>query len=102
MIKSSYNKKSREAHNDTRSVMRILSNINRYHLMSLLISTKRNLCVYELSEHIGLSQSATSHQLAYLEARGVVKSIRIGRTKCYFPTHTNLTKKIRTVINALK
>jgi DNA-binding transcriptional ArsR family regulator len=35
-----------------------------------------NICVYKLSEAVDISQSATSHQLAYLEARGIVKSVR--------------------------
>ena len=82
--------------------MKILSNSNRYDLMKLLINTKRDLCVYELSENVGISQSATSHQLAYLEAQGVVKSIRMGKTKCYLPTDAPLTKKVAKVIDSLK
>jgi len=98
MTKSSYNTK-----NDTaQSVMKILSNTNRYDLMKLLLNTKRDLCVHELSEIVGISQSATSHQLAYLEARGVVKSIRMGKTKCYLPTGAPLTKKVAKVIESLK
>jgi len=56
--------------------MKILSNSNRFDLMKLLLNTKRDLCVHELSENVGISQSATFHQLACLEARGVVKSFR--------------------------
>lgn len=102
MTKSSYNNHS-GAHSDSaRSAMKILSNANRYDLMKLLLGTKRDLCVHELSETVGISQSATSHQLAYLEARGVVKSIRMGKTKCYLPTTAPLTKKIAHVIASLK
>ena len=98
MTKLSYNMKSDTA----RSVMKILSNANRYELMKLLLNTKRDLCVHELSEIVGISQSATSHQLAYLEARGVVKSIRTGKTKCYLPTDASLTRKVAKVIESLK
>jgi len=98
MTKSSYNTKSDTA----QSVMKILSNTNRYDLMKLLFNTKRDLCVHELSETVGISQSATSHQLAYLEARGVVKSIRMGKTKCYLPTEAPLTKKVAKVVECLK
>ncbi|PIR69329.1 MAG: hypothetical protein COU47_03075 [Candidatus Niyogibacteria bacterium CG10_big_fil_rev_8_21_14_0_10_46_36] len=98
MSKSSYNTKGDTA----RVVMKILSNTNRYDLMKLLLSTKRDLCVNELSENVGITQSATSHQLAYLEARGVVKSIRMGKKKCYLPADTPLTKKVAKVIESLK
>lgn len=82
--------------------LRMLSNANRLGIMKLILNAKNDYCVHELSEAIGISQSATSHQLAYLEARGVVKSVRIGKTKCYMPTHSSLTKKLVKVINSLK
>jgi len=69
--------------------------------MKTLFSTKRDLCVHELSETTGISQSATSHQLAYLEACGVVESVRMGKTKCYLPTSDPIAKKVANIINAL-
>ncbi|MBI2673811.1 MAG: helix-turn-helix transcriptional regulator [Candidatus Zambryskibacteria bacterium] len=60
------------------------------------------MCVHELSEAVGISQSSTSHQLAYLEARGLVKSVRMGKTMCYEPTNVLLTKKVAKVIESLK
>jgi len=101
MTKSSYNKKGSSS-DSARSVMKILSNSNRFDLMKLLLNTKRDLCVHELSENVGISQSATSHQLAYLEARGVVRSIRMGKKKCYLPADAPLTKKVAKVIDSLK
>lgn len=83
------------------SVLKILSNKNRYVIMKTLLSAKRDLCVHELSEIAGISQSATSHQLAYLEARGVVEGTRTGKTKCYLPTASPITKKVAAVINTL-
>jgi predicted transcriptional regulator len=100
MMKSSYNN-TRALPNITRSAMKILSNTNRYDLLKLLLNTKRDLCVHELSEKVGISQSATSHQLAYLEALGVVRSVRTGRTKCYVPTDASLTRKVAKVIKSL-
>ena len=66
--------------------------------MQTLLSAKRDVCVHELAEAIGISQSATSHQLAYLEARGVVRGVRMGKTMCYEPTDTPLTEKVASVI----
>lgn len=83
-------------------MLRMLSNANRLSIMKLILNAKNDYCVHELSEAIGISQSATSHQLAYLETHGVVKSVRMGKTKCYMPTHSALTKKLARVINSLK
>ena len=102
IIKSSYKKDKNTTSALARSAIKVLSNENRYALMKLLLYTKRDLCVHELSEGVGISQSATSHQLAYLEAQGVVRSVRMGRVKCYLPTNTLLTKKIAKVIISLK
>lgn len=85
-----------------RVAIKILSNAHRYAIMKLLLNAKQDLCVHELSETIGISQSATSHQLAHLEARGVVESARMGKTKCYMPTDAPLTKKIEKIIESLK
>ena len=101
MRKSSYVLKKGDAENAV-SVLKIVSNKNRYMIMKMLFSAKGDLCVHELSERIGLSQSATSHQLAYLEARGIVKSVRTGKTKCYLPTDISLTKKVAKIIQSLK
>ncbi|MEX2515103.1 MAG: winged helix-turn-helix domain-containing protein [Candidatus Paceibacterota bacterium] len=83
-------------------VLKILNNKNRFAIMQLLLNADEDLCVYELSQAVGISQSATSHQLANLEAYGVVRGVRDGRTKCYVPTDTSLTDKIAHVINSLE
>lgn len=101
MIISSYKKKSAFSMTFAQTAIKIISNSNRFSIMKLLLNTTKDLCVHELSESIGISQSATSHQLAYLEAYGVVKSVRIGRTKCYLPTDSMLTKKLAQVIQSL-
>lgn len=94
----SYNKKGDVA----LLVMKILSNKNRYAIMKTLFFARRNLCVNELSDTIGISQSLTSHSLAYLEACGVVKGVRMGKTMCYEPTNAPVTKKIAKIIRFLK
>jgi len=101
MTTLSYDKSRGTPADSARLVMKILSNGNRYNLIKLLLHAKRDLCVHELSEAIGISQSATSHQLAYLEARGVVRGMRMGKTMCYEPTNALLTKKIAKVIESL-
>jgi len=97
MTKSSYISEIEKAV----AIIKILSNGNRYAIMKTLFNAKRDLCVHELSETVGISQSATSHCLAYLEARGVVTYVRMGKTKCYQPTDTLFARKIHKVIKIL-
>jgi len=95
MLISSYKKSSAP------TVIKILSNASRFAIMKLLFNTKKDLCVHEISEKVGISQSATSHQLAYLEACGVVSSVSMGKTRCYMPTNTHIANKIKAIINLL-
>ncbi|MEK7614009.1 MAG: metalloregulator ArsR/SmtB family transcription factor [Patescibacteria group bacterium] len=82
-------------------VLKILCNSSRYTLIKSLLSARKDLCVQEIAELASLSQSATSHQLAYLEARGVVHSVRMGKTKCYFLTNTPIARRIARIIEVL-
>lgn len=103
MRKSSYIKKDNSFLEDVSfDAIKTISNANRYAIMRLLFNVKKDICVNEISEKVGISQSATSHQLAYLEAKGVVKGIRMSKTKCYIPTNSLLAKKINIIINSLK
>jgi len=102
MKTSSYNKRGAASSHVARLVVKILSNANRYNLMKLLLYTKRDLCVHELAAAVGISQSAASHQLAYLQACGIVRSVRTGKTACYLPTNTLLCRKVASVIESLK
>jgi len=87
---------------ETTLSIKILSNNNRFMIMESLFNTKENLCVNEIAKAIKISQSLASHQLAYLEAYGIVKGHRIGQTMCYMPTKTSLAKKIGRIIKLLK
>ena len=87
---------------ETLDSIKILSNANRLAIMSLLFEAKKDLCVSEIAEAIGISQSLASHQLAYLEARGVVEGHRMGQMICYIPSATPLSKKVARVIQSLK
>lgn len=83
------------------SIFKLLSNRNRFLIIENLMRTKDDLCVNEIAEKVGLSQSATSHQLAYLEALDVVESMRMGKTKCYMIRKNILTEKIKKIITSL-
>ena len=84
------------------TVIKILCNPNRFAIISLLSGTKKNFCVGEIAEEVGISQSLASHHLSYLGARGVVKNIRMGQSMCYILTTSLITKKIVEVLKLLK
>ncbi|MCD6285996.1 MAG: winged helix-turn-helix transcriptional regulator [Anaerolineae bacterium] len=60
---------------------KVLSDSTRVRIISALV--ERELCVHELSEALGLSHSATSHQLAMLREMRLVAATKRGRHKIY-------------------
>lgn len=62
---------------------KLFSDSTRMKILQVLMNSKIELCVHEIAEATNTSQSATSHQLAKLEARGLVSCTRKGQTMCY-------------------
>ena len=60
------------------------------------------LCVADLAKKIGLSQSATSHQLAMLKSNRLVKFRRDARTLYYSLDDDHIIKIISLAIEHLK
>jgi len=60
----------------------------------ILLGKARVLSVSQIAREIGLSMSATSHQLRNLEAAGFVTSLRKGRTICYLFTAHGVNTKL--------
>ena len=56
---------------------------DRTRLRILIALLGGNLCVMHISEAVGMSQSATSHQLAILRRANLVKASRSGKTLIY-------------------
>lgn len=83
-------------------VIKILCNQNRFAIISLLSNSKNDLCVGQIAKGVGISQSLASHQLSYLEGRGVVISKRMGQSICYLLSDKTITKKVVNVIKILK
>lgn len=80
---------------------KILASDVRYRIVSTLLEARRvnkELCVNEIAHTVRLSQSATSHQLALLEAYGVVHGMRMGQETCYDLFDSSLTKDIERII----
>lgn len=80
---------------------RLLANVTRFQILSALIAAQRagnELCVSEIASAVSASQSATSHQLALLEAHGVVMKKRMGQTVCYNLASSLISKDIESII----
>jgi DNA-binding transcriptional ArsR family regulator len=60
---------------------RILGDPTRVRIVDALASGQ--LCVHEISEHIGLSESAVSHQLRLMRSMRIVRGRREGRCVYY-------------------
>ena len=77
---------------------KILSDPTRLDILCLLFDNREGLCVNDIAENTKVSQSAASHQLSKLEARGVLESFREGQTICYCIAKNNLTKNLEKVM----
>lgn len=82
-------------------VMRIMGNTNRLNILRIIYNASTDLCVNQISDLANISQSLTSHQLAYLSAHGVVEGHRMGQTMCYVPANNALAHKIRRILTIL-
>ena len=82
-------------------IIKTLSNERRRDILLLLQKSKIEMCVNEISGHIGMSQSLTSHQLRYLESRDLIHGHRVGQTICYQLCDNEITRKTLKVIETL-
>jgi len=85
----------------TAELLKLLGDATRLKILQLLFSEGKDMCVYEIAQGVGASQSATSHQLARLESLGVVSSFRDGQKVCYELTEANITKSIKNILKAV-
>ena len=60
---------------------KIMGDPTRLKILTALLGEK--LCVMHISERLGMSQSAVSHQLALLRTANLVKVSRHGKTQVY-------------------
>lgn len=81
---------------------KLLSDPTRLNILCLLFDNPDGLCVYEIAESVHVSQSAASHQLAKLEARGVLASFREGQMVCYAIAKNELTKNLERVMKIFR
>lgn len=78
------------------AVFSILSDPTRCRIIMFLSTLKpgEGRCVYEIAEAIGLTHSATSHQLNKMERLGIVECYREGQMMCYYLTNSSFVNKL--------
>ncbi|MBL7045665.1 MAG: winged helix-turn-helix transcriptional regulator [Parcubacteria group bacterium] len=86
----------------TTTSFRLLSDPTRFKILCLLHRAKNGMCVYEIADEVGISHSATSHQLSKLEDKGIVKCFREGKSACYELTNTAFVKDLVTVMKSFR
>ncbi|MBR6737184.1 MAG: winged helix-turn-helix transcriptional regulator [Clostridia bacterium] len=76
-----------------------LSDEGRLKIILLLLSGKKS--VNAISESVGLSQSATSHQLRILKDARILKCERVGNENYYFLSDEHVKTVILTAVEHL-
>lgn len=71
------------------NLLKLLADPSRYKILELLASSNGRLCVGEIADQSNNSHSAVSHQLAKLEASGIIKPVRKGQQVCYILQENN-------------
>jgi len=84
------------------AVSKVLSSKTRLKILNILLEKSgSDICVKEIAEAIGISHSATSHQLSKLQDMGIVTPARSGQTMCYTLTKSRFSKMLASVIRQL-
>ena len=73
--------------------LRFLGDQSRCTILLLLDKEKKGLYVLDVAKKVGLSHSATSHQLGALETRGLVEHEREGQLMRYTLAKTPAAKQ---------
>lgn len=81
MLKSTEVSESRDELDKVADLFRVFADATRVRLIQVLFN--QECCVQELTEHLGMSQSAVSHQLSILRQSRLVRFRRDGKNIYY-------------------
>ncbi|WP_309569700.1 metalloregulator ArsR/SmtB family transcription factor [Deinococcus sp.] len=79
------------------TLLKVVADPTRFRMLSALHTGE--LCVCDLAAVVGISESATSHQLRLLREHRVVSSRRVGRTVYYSLLDAHVTALIESAID---
>ncbi|MEX2405681.1 MAG: metalloregulator ArsR/SmtB family transcription factor [Candidatus Paceibacterota bacterium] len=80
---------------DQARLFKMLSSTTRLAILRVLVESNGELCVNEIAEHVGTTQSNASHQLSKLEDNEIVACVRYGQTSCYHITDSPEAQMVR-------
>ena len=81
LMKPVENSASKDELDDVADLFRVFADATRIRLIQVL--SNQECCVQELTEHLGMSQSAVSHQLSILRQARLVRFRRDGKNIYY-------------------
>ena len=81
---------------DTSALFKVMSDPSRMKIIIALLAAE--LCVCDLAELIGISQSAVSHQLRVLRQARLVRYRRMGKNAYYTLQDDHVSQLVRTAI----
>lgn len=74
-------KESKDLYNDLADLFKVIGDSTRIKILFCI--SKKEMCVLDIAELIGMTHSAVSHQLANLKAARLVKSEKKGKEVYY-------------------
>ena len=85
---------------DASDLLKVLADPSRMRLIAALLEVE--LCVCDLSEFLGLSQSAVSHQLRILRQSRLVRTRRDGKNAFYSLKDSHVEQIVKTALQHVR
>jgi len=85
---------------DASELLKVLADPNRLRLIAALLEVE--LCVCDLSEFLGMSQSAVSHQLRILRQSRLVRYRRDGKNTYYSLKDIHVEQIVQTAVHHVR
>lgn len=84
-------KQNKDIYNDLADLFKVMGDQTRIKILFCL--SKKEMCVLDIAELIGMTHSAVSHQLANLKSARMVKAIKKGK-EVYYSLDDDHTEKL--------
>ncbi len=93
-------KEAKDLYNDLADLFKTMGDATRIKILFCL--SKKEMCVLDIAELIGMTHSAVSHQLANLKSARMVKSIKRGKEVYYSLDDDHIEKLFDLAIEHVK
>ena len=93
-------KQNKDLYNDLADLFKTMGDQTRIKILFCI--SKKEMCVLDISELIGMTHSAVSHQLANLKAARMVKAVKKGKEVYYSLDDDHIEKLFDLAIEHVK